>query len=236
MGLISPFNEATPLAVTGMLDDHARNMSGAMKSFLVPALALLLCSGCGWVRVVPPTPQLTPGRLAALPKTPLHGPQNLDFEAVDEKGFPEGWQLIGSAKVTSDGRRARSGKRAVSINPATSPSSLIQCVGARTYRGKKALLAGDLKSSGEARVSLRLRAIHPSKRGYALVEDEEERSSFYIGNVTDQTSGVARGTTWWARYRTSIEVPKDSSLVCYMVGFYGDGTVWADGLSLEVQE
>lgn len=235
MGLVSPCNEGTPLAARTP-DDHACNMSHTLKALPISVLAVLLLSGCGWLRVVPPTPQLTPGRFVALPETPLDGPKNLDFESVNEKDFPQDWQLFGSAKISSDGRRARSGKRSVRIKPTTSRSSLIQCVGARTYRGKKTLLAGDLKSSGEARASLRLRAIHPSKRGYALVEDEGERSSFYIGNVTDQTSGVAQGTTWWARYRTSIEVPKDASLVCYMVGFYGDGTVWADGLSLEVQE
>jgi hypothetical protein len=150
-------------------------------------------------------------------------------------GFPSGWSGSGSApakdyEVGTAPVAGATGKQAAYIKarPGASPNqffSLTQCIQAKNYLGKRLRFSARLKSVDASAEQLWMRV-----DGQTAASDRIPKVlGFY--NMDDRP---VTGTTDWARYDVVLDVPAESTGICY--GFFlhgGKGEAWADSLSLE---
>ena len=150
-----------------------------------------------------------------------------------QAGVPRGWFVAGSAPQSyevgtapADGAR---GKLAAYIKakagiPNAGFGTLMQCIRADDYRGKRLRLSARLRSVAAASEQLwmRIDGAPPAKDQPPAV------LGFY--NMMDNP---LRGTTGWQQRDVVLDVPAQSITICY--GFFlagGQGEAWADGLNL----
>jgi hypothetical protein len=60
---------------------------------------------------------------------------------------------------------------------------------------------------------------------------DEQRKFIQVSAKRDTP---VRGSTGWLKYAATLEVPEDAEMLEYGVRLEGAGTVWIDGIALEV--
>lgn len=151
--------------------------------------------------------------------------------ALAGPGFPLGWD--GSGREIQDyefGTEAVApGKQAAYVKARPDAATegfggMIQCIKAENYLGQRLRLSAGLKSADASAAQLWMRVDGPPNA------KDGPRSVLGFYNMDDRP---VRGTTDWKRYDVVLEVPANSTTICY--GFFlagGRGEAWADGLSL----
>ena len=100
------------------------------------------------------------------------------------------------------------------------PGSMQQCFIASSYIGKRIRLSGALKSEGV------------TQRGGLYMEmwtNTDERLAF-----DDMFDRSIKGTTEWQTYSVVLDVPEGTEYVSTAFFLDGRGTLWANGMTLEV--
>lgn len=149
-------------------------------------------------------------------------------------GFPHGWGG-GSARpqdydfgtAPTDGA---TGKNAAYIKgkpgaAANAFFSMLQCIRADDYTGKRLRLSARLKSVDSSGEQLFMRVDGPPAANGEL----NKVLGFY--NMSDRP---IRGTTDWKNYYVVLDVPQGAAKICFgfiLVG--GKGEAWADDFSLD---
>ena len=199
----------------------------------VGLLVVGVLPSCGVRIEKPPPPDLQPGQRIAVTRPVLARPANLGFEAVNGE-VPSDWDVNDRSRFAFDDETKTSGVRGARLDRGWG-AKVSQCVIADGYRGKRIMLSGDLKTAAEVdgSGSLWLRAVHHSGRRYeeARPGGEGDASS---GNPTDRRSAYA--SVWWARYRVAVSVPASAGFVCYGLSTLGEGVLWADDLTLVIDQ
>ncbi len=99
--------------------------------------------------------------------------------------------------------------------------SITSCFPATTVAGGAVRYRGFLKSVDAKSGGLWMRVDGPKSSKRPLAFD----------NMRDR---AVRGTTGWKRYSVELPVPANAKNICLGVLLAGEGTLWADGLTLEV--
>jgi len=148
--------------------------------------------------------------------------------AAADPGPPRGWFVAGSNpsgyKVGAAAAAGAKGKLAAYVKARAGTRSdgfgtLMQCVGAENYIGKRLRLRSRLKAVDAQAVQLWMR-----------VDAGKEAVAFY--NMADDP---LRGTSDWRETQVVLDVPGGSTAICF--GFFlagGAGEAWADDIALEM--
>jgi hypothetical protein len=99
--------------------------------------------------------------------------------------------------------------------------TITSCFPATTVAGGAVRYRGFLKSVDAKSGGLWMRVDGPKSSKRPLAFD----------NMRDR---AVRGTTGWKRYSVELPVPANAKNICLGVLLAGEGTLWADGLTLEV--
>jgi hypothetical protein len=158
----------------------------------------------------------------------------LSLPACADPGFPKGWgggtarpQDYEFGTAPTEGA---SGKNAAYIKgrpgaAANAFFSMLQCIRADDYIGKRMRLAARLKTVDSSGEQLFMRVDGPTGANGEL----GKVLGFY--NMGDRP---IRGTTDWKTYSVVLDVPQGAAKICFgfiLVG--GKGEAWADDFSLD---
>jgi hypothetical protein len=157
------------------------------------------------------------------------GPQNLDFEAGEDRGAPAQWsvaqdsRIVGySAEVRKEGCHSGAGCAAIVAGPQVEHAAwgtLVQAFDGTPYRGKTMWL----------RAWVRLEGAHRGERIRVLFTvDGEKRSAEFV-----QKGDVRSGE--WTLAEVKGKVAKDATEIHIAVEMWGKGTAWVDDVTFEVE-
>ncbi len=96
----------------------------------------------------------------------------------------------------------------------------MQNISPDSYRGERIRLSAQIKSD-----------TIEDWAGLWLRVDGKEKNSLQFDNMRDRP---ITGTTSWNRYEIVLDVPDDSTNLAFGVLVSGPGTVWLDGLEIDV--
>ena len=158
---------------------------------------------------------------------------NGDFEEVAEDDHPKHWARGGKGfKLSRDENVKYTGTASGKItrtDPTGKSATLGQMFPATKYLGKRIRFRGYLKTENANSVGLLVRVDGQKNgrviRGYEVPE---------LLGFDNMSSRRVTGTTNWSSYEVILDVPDDATFL--YLGFLssGEGTAWADELSLEV--
>jgi len=154
---------------------------------------------------------------------------NLDFEkGLDEKGRPAGWMgrktegyvLTVDPEVVHAGQMSARLERRENEKADKPDVSLTQWMPATDYRGKRVKLSGWLRTrditSGYAALWMRV--------------DAENTPSLAFDNMPERGP---HGTTEWTQYSVVLDVAPEATDLYFGLLLAGNGTMWADDLTIE---
>lgn len=157
------------------------------------------------------------------------GVTNLDFEGEpDQKGRPTGWMggtkgyaILLDPEVTHGGQTSARIERRTDVDTDKTSAPLTQWIPAKDWQGKRLRLTGWLRTRDIATT------------GYGALwmrTDSETSTGLAFDNMPDR---APRGTTDWTQYTVVLDVAPEATDIYFGIVLEGDGTLWADDLTLE---
>ncbi|MCP4591890.1 MAG: hypothetical protein GY842_14230 [bacterium] len=147
---------------------------------------------------------------------------NLDFEAGDT---PAGWEIRGEGYTTdvTNGER-NSGEQSLRLtyNDGNGYAIAYTYLSAEPARGKRLRFSGFLKTADIT-------------RGWAGLWIRADDAAGRLAYEGMGKRGVS-GSTPWTQYEVAIDVPEDAEAIRFGAILRGNGTLWVDSLTLEVEE
>jgi hypothetical protein len=152
------------------------------------------------------------------------------FTFRGDENLPVGWYIGGDAPkyytAGMDEQVKHSGSNAAFLqskrrNPGTGYGTLMQCISAKSYQGKRVRLTSWLKTnkvSDWASIWMRVDGTDPNK-------------SLAFDNMNDRPM---KGTSDWQQCVVVLDVPMESTGICFGFLLDGKGKVWADDFQLEI--
>ncbi len=144
-----------------------------------------------------------------------------------EAAPPEGWFLAGSDPGSYtfelDGKIAKEGKssaRLASTARSTGFGTMMQSIAATEYLGKRLRLTSFVKAKDvKSWAGVWMRVDGPGNRSTAF---------------DNMNQRPIKGTKDWVRYDVVLDVAADARAIAFGILVHGEGTVWLDGVKLEV--
>ena len=140
---------------------------------------------------------------------------------------PEGWFLAGldrqSYTIDRDEKVVREGKssaRFASKGKPTGFGTMMQSIAPDEYRGKRLRFSGQVKAKDVSNWA-----------GLWMRVDGPEQKMLSFDNMGDRP---IKGTKDWTKYDVVLDVPESAIGVSFGILMDGTGTLWLDGVRLEV--
>lgn len=151
------------------------------------------------------------------------------FSFIPDSNLPEGWLRAGSQpkdyKMEIDKKTFKVGSQSACIKSTKKKiegfGTLMQMSKADEYLGKKIKLTAFVKSED----------VKDWAGLWLRVDGQKKGETLSFDNMQDRP---IKGTSNWARYSITLDVPNDASRINYGALLSGTGTIWFDGLSIEI--
>lgn len=144
---------------------------------------------------------------------------------------PEGWIMAGdkpgdydsgvTTEVVKTGKTAAFLKSKDGVEEIDGFGTMMQQISPERYLGERVRFSGYAKSEGVSLwAGLWMRVDHAGKKGFSAFDNMQDRP--------------IKGTSEWNFYEIVLDVAEDSGNVAYGFLLSGTGTLWVDGLSIEI--
>ncbi len=148
--------------------------------------------------------------------------KNMDFEQKADQGeYAKHWGGGGDGyELKLDGQNPHAGTQCGRIEGKTDSGfgTYTQCIDAQRLRGKRVQLSGFLRSDLQGHGGLWMRI-------------DAAKQVVGFDNMLDRP---VKGKTDWTRHRIVLDVPPDSTKICFGFLLTGQGDLWADDFNIEV--
>ena len=150
---------------------------------------------------------------------------NLDFEEVNDDGYPTGWYGGGKGYSRISSPDARSGKSCGQIESIEAADKLnfgtfTGKLDVAEYLGKRVRYTGYLKSDME-----------PEAKAGLWMRVDGEASAVAFDNMNTRP---VTGKTDWTKYSVILDVPNEATNINFGFLIAGAGTLWGDDLAFEI--
>ncbi len=223
-GILQKMDEVLTKAKEGSI--NAMQAQIELQQALMPIMMQIMGTQVGPGGGPPERTDASPA--GTLPKGPITGPTNLDFEGTfEESGLPTGWVGVGNGyersvdqAITHDG--SGSGRIRYVGPDKANLATFAQFLPVEEFKGKRIRYTGYLRTED---VSLHA--------GLWLSAENSERQLIANDNMQDRS---VVDTTEWKVYEIVLEIPDQTKILSFGAMLVGTGTLWIDDLNIEVVE